>query len=96
MTATASRGDSDPGQDAAQDGVVFVAAVAEALRPAVVGQLRYVVQMIKASREGEFRRSLYGIAAELARLAGWTYFDVRQYSQARVYFTEVRPPTGLR
>ncbi|QKW51049.1 hypothetical protein [Streptomyces buecherae] len=60
----------------------------EALRPAVVGQLRYVVQMIKESREGEFRRSLYGIAAELARLTGWTYFDARQYSQARVYFTE--------
>ncbi|MEV0282435.1 hypothetical protein AB0I22_39625 [Streptomyces sp. NPDC050610] len=60
----------------------------EALRPAVVGQLRYVVGLIKEAPEGEFRRSLYGIAAELARLTGWTYFDARQYSQARVYFAE--------
>lgn len=29
-------------------------------------------------------------AAELARLTGWTYFDARQYNQARAYFTEVR------
>ncbi|MGP4001459.1 hypothetical protein [Streptomyces sp. 8N706] len=60
----------------------------EALRPAVVGQLRYVVRLIKEAGEGEFRQSLYGIAAELARLTGWTYFDARQYSQARTYFAE--------
>ncbi|MCF3146668.1 hypothetical protein [Streptomyces platensis] len=60
----------------------------EALRPAVVGQLRYVVGMIEEASEGEFRRSLYSVAAELARLTGWTYFDARQYSQARIYFAE--------
>ncbi|MBW8707400.1 hypothetical protein MBT84_47975 [Streptomyces sp. MBT84] len=28
------------------------------------------------------------MAAELARLTGWTHFDARQYSQARSYFGE--------
>ncbi|RLV08143.1 hypothetical protein CTZ27_04735 [Streptomyces griseocarneus] len=60
----------------------------KALRPAVVGQLRYVVELIKEAPEGEYRRNLYGVAAELARMTGWTYFDARQYSQARTYFTE--------
>lgn len=60
----------------------------EVLRPAVVGQLRYVVELIKEAGEGEHRRNLQGVAAELARLTGWTYFDARQYSQARVYFTQ--------
>lgn len=60
----------------------------EALRPAVLGQLRYVVGLIKDVGEGEFRDGLFGIAAELARLTGWTYFDARQYSQARTYFSE--------
>ncbi|WP_369170766.1 helix-turn-helix domain-containing protein [Streptomyces sp. R28] len=60
----------------------------EALRPAVVGQLRHVVGLLKESRPPAIRNGLYGIAAELARLTGWTYFDARQYSQARAYFTE--------
>ncbi|MGA5130468.1 hypothetical protein ACPCTO_11730 [Streptomyces olivoreticuli] len=60
----------------------------ETLRPAVVGQLRYVVELLKEAGEGEYRRNLYGVAAELARLTGWTYFDARQYSQARTYFAE--------
>ncbi|GAA2285892.1 MFS transporter [Streptomyces ruber] len=60
----------------------------EALRPAVVGQLRYVVGLLKESRPPSIQNGLYGIAAELARLTGWTYFDARQYSQARAYFTE--------
>ncbi|MEU5125409.1 hypothetical protein [Streptomyces mobaraensis] len=60
----------------------------EALRPAVVGQLRYVIELIKEAHGEEFQQSLYGVAAELARLTGWTYFDARQYSQARMYFTE--------
>jgi tetratricopeptide (TPR) repeat protein len=60
----------------------------EALRPAIVGQLRYVVGLLKESRPPSFQNGLYGIAAELARLTGWTYFDARQYSQARAYFTE--------
>ncbi|GHF61811.1 hypothetical protein GCM10010218_49240 [Streptomyces mashuensis] len=60
----------------------------EALRPAVVGQLRYVVNLIKEAGEGEYRRSLVSVAAELARLTGWTYFDARQYSQARTCFMQ--------
>ncbi|MGW5736395.1 MULTISPECIES: helix-turn-helix domain-containing protein [Streptomyces] len=60
----------------------------EALRPAIVGQLRYVVGLLKDHRSPSIQNGLYGIAAELARLAGWTYFDARQYNQARAYFTE--------
>ncbi|MFE3931574.1 tetratricopeptide repeat protein [Streptomyces sp. YIM B13508] len=60
----------------------------EALRPAIVGQLRYVVGLLNENRQPSIRNHLYGIAAELARLTGWTYFDARQYNQARAYFTE--------
>ncbi|MEU7649029.1 helix-turn-helix domain-containing protein [Streptomyces huasconensis] len=60
----------------------------EALRPAIVGQLRYVVGLLKETRSPTIQSGLYGIAAELARLTGWTYFDARQYDQARLYFTE--------
>ncbi|MGW4671516.1 helix-turn-helix domain-containing protein [Streptomyces sp. NPDC004324] len=60
----------------------------EALRPAIVGQLRHVVGLLKESRPLSIQNGLYGIAAELARLTGWTYFDARQYNQARTYFTE--------
>jgi tetratricopeptide (TPR) repeat protein len=60
----------------------------EVLRPALVGQLRYVVSLLKESRRATLQKELYGVAAELARLTGWTHFDARQYNQARVYFTE--------
>jgi tetratricopeptide (TPR) repeat protein len=60
----------------------------EALRPAIVGQLRHVVGLLKENRPQSIQKGLYGIAAELARLTGWTYFDARQYNQARAYFTE--------
>jgi hypothetical protein len=60
----------------------------EALRPAVIGQLRYVKGILADSTDPNYRRSLHGIAAELARLTGWTFFDARQYSTARTYFTE--------
>ncbi|MFG1811756.1 hypothetical protein [Streptomyces sp. NPDC049040] len=60
----------------------------EALRPAVIGQLRYVMGLLADSTDSNYRRSLHGIAAELARLAGWTLFDARQYSTARAYFTQ--------
>ncbi|ARH91746.1 MULTISPECIES: hypothetical protein [Streptomyces] len=60
----------------------------ETLRPAVVGQLRYVVDLLKEQRPALMRDGLHSIAAELARLTGWTYFDARQYNQARAYFTE--------
>ncbi|MGI5518795.1 helix-turn-helix domain-containing protein [Streptomyces sp. CA-106131] len=60
----------------------------EALRPAVVGQLRYVIDLLKETRSEPVQRELYAVAAELARLTGWTHFDARQYSQARSYFGE--------
>ncbi|MEU6080342.1 hypothetical protein [Streptomyces sp. NPDC047108] len=60
----------------------------ETLRPAVVGQLRYVVGLLKENRPEPIRHGLYGVAAELARLTGWTHFDARQFSQARAYFKE--------
>ncbi|MEU4212880.1 hypothetical protein AB0F13_23260 [Streptomyces sp. NPDC026206] len=60
----------------------------ETLRPAVVGQLRYVLELMRGVGESAHRLGLCAVAAELARLTGWTYFDARQYSQARVYFTE--------
>lgn len=60
----------------------------ETLRPAVVGQLRYVERLLKDRRPTPIQQGLYGIAAELARLTGWTYFDACQYQQARAYFSE--------
>lgn len=60
----------------------------EALRPAVIGQLQYTMGLLTESTDPNYGRSLHGIAAELARLAGWTLFDARQYSTARAYFTE--------
>ncbi|MFJ7901248.1 hypothetical protein ACIQ6V_12255 [Streptomyces sp. NPDC096198] len=60
----------------------------ETLRPAVVGQLRYVVDLLKEHHPAPLRDGLHSVAAELARLTGWTYFDARQYNQARAYFTE--------
>ncbi|MER6359479.1 hypothetical protein [Kitasatospora sp. NPDC001527] len=60
----------------------------EALRPAVIGQLRYVTGIMRDTADPNYRRSLHGIAAELARLTGWTYFDARQFNTAQSYFTE--------
>jgi transcriptional regulator with XRE-family HTH domain len=58
------------------------------MRPAVVSHLRYAQRLIDSTREGPLRRSLVSCAAELARLAGWAYFDARQYSTARSYFSQ--------
>ncbi|WP_326688943.1 helix-turn-helix domain-containing protein [Streptomyces sp. NBC_01795] len=58
-----------------------------ALRPAVVGHLRYVSQLMNGA-EGSLRHDLQSLAAELARLAGWAYFDARQYSTARTHFSQ--------
>jgi transcriptional regulator with XRE-family HTH domain len=57
------------------------------LRPAVVGHLRYVSQVMKGA-DGALLRDLQALATELARLAGWAYFDARQYSTARTHFTQ--------
>jgi hypothetical protein len=58
------------------------------MRPAVVSHLRYAQRLIDGTREGPLRRGLVSCAAELARLAGWAYFDARQYSTARSYFSQ--------
>jgi tetratricopeptide (TPR) repeat protein len=57
------------------------------LRPAVVGHLRYVTRLMRGA-DGTLRRDLELLAAELARLSGWAYFDARQYSTARTHFTQ--------
>lgn len=57
------------------------------LRPAVVGHLRYVSQLMKGA-DGGLLHDLRSLAAELARLAGWAYFDARQFSTARTHFTQ--------
>lgn len=57
------------------------------LRPAVVGHLRYVSQLMKGA-DGGLLHDLQALAAELARLAGWAYFDARQYSTARTHFAQ--------
>lgn len=58
------------------------------LRSAVVGQLRYVQRLLRRGGPPLLAAELQEIAAELARLAGWAYFDARQYSTARAHFTE--------
>lgn len=55
------------------------------LRPAVVGHLRYVTQLMQG-KLGSLHQELEILAAELARLSGWAYFDACQYSTARTYF----------
>ncbi|MEU0838178.1 hypothetical protein ABZ370_01725 [Streptomyces sp. NPDC005962] len=57
------------------------------LRPAVLGHLRYVTQMMRTADDA-LKPELQSLAAELARLAGWAYFDARQYSTARLYFAQ--------
>ncbi|PLW64837.1 hypothetical protein GQS52_15380 [Streptomyces sp. SCUT-3] len=58
------------------------------LRPAVVGHLRHVRNLAARTTSESLRSGLERIAAELARLAGWAYFDSCQYSTARSYFTQ--------
>jgi tetratricopeptide (TPR) repeat protein len=58
------------------------------MRPAVVGHLRYVKDLIRSTDSESLLGDLRAVAAELARLAGWAYFDARQYSTARIYFRQ--------
>jgi tetratricopeptide (TPR) repeat protein len=60
----------------------------ETLRPAVIAQLRYVLRLLTECSREDQRRRLTVIAAEFARLAGWMFFDARQYSAAHTYFEE--------
>ena len=60
----------------------------EAVRPAILGHLRYVLNLLKGSHPEALTRELHAIGAELACLVGWTYFDAQQFALARSYFTE--------
>ncbi|WP_405645707.1 hypothetical protein [Streptomyces uncialis] len=52
-----------------------------------MGHLRYVGRLLDSAEAG-LRHDPQGVAAELARLSGWAYFDARQYSTARTYFVQ--------
>jgi tetratricopeptide (TPR) repeat protein len=60
----------------------------EILRPAVVGQLNYALNLLNECRDAQLAFRLHQVTAELARLAGWMHFDARQYSAARQYFAQ--------
>jgi transcriptional regulator with XRE-family HTH domain len=62
----------------------------ETLRPAVIGQLDYVRDLLDQPQSEGVRQSLYATAAELSRLAGWMLFDARHYSTASRYFRQGR------
>src|SRR5262249_40902003 len=52
-----------------------------------VGQLHYAQRLARNASES-VRGDLLDLSAELSRLAGWAYFDTRQYSTARSYFVQ--------
>lgn len=60
----------------------------EVLRPAVIAQLRYVLDLLRTSPYGALGGDLQVLAQEFYRLAGWTHFDSRQFAAARRYFTQ--------
>lgn len=58
----------------------------ETLRPAAIGQLEYVMGLFGYSMAPASLRRLHALAAELARLVGWMFFDARAYDLSRPYF----------
>ncbi|MDX2650268.1 hypothetical protein PV341_43305 [Streptomyces sp. PA03-1a] len=60
-------------------------ATAETVAPAVA---RWQAPTPAPLRADYARYVADGLGAELARMAGWAYFDARQYSTARTYFTQ--------
>ena len=60
----------------------------EVLRPAVIAQLRYVLDLLRTSPYGALGGDLQMLAQEFYRLSGWTHFDSRQFAAARRYFTQ--------
>lgn len=58
------------------------------LYPAVAGQLRYVLDVLRYRTDGQVRRQLVGVGAELARLAGWMLFDSRHYATAARQYSQ--------
>src|SRR4029077_13955174 len=59
----------------------------DAGRPAILGHLRYVLNLLKGSHPEAITRELHAVGAELACLVGWTYFDAQQFASARSYLT---------
>jgi transcriptional regulator with XRE-family HTH domain len=62
----------------------------ETLRPAAIGQLDYVLGLLRSSMSPETIRRLHAAAAELSRLVGWMFFDARAYDFSRRYFKQAR------
>jgi hypothetical protein len=62
----------------------------ETLRPAVIGQLDYVMGLFASSMAPETMRRLHLAAAELSRLVGWMFFDARAYDLSRRYFKQAQ------
>ncbi|MDT3439120.1 XRE family transcriptional regulator [Pseudofrankia sp. BMG5.37] len=59
----------------------------QAVHGMVTEQLRLVVRLLRHTSYTEADgRSLYGIAAELARLAGWTSYDAGHHGTAQRYY----------
>lgn len=58
------------------------------LYPAVAGHLRYVLDLLRHRVDGQLRQQVVGIAAELARLAGWMLFDARHYATAARHYAQ--------
>src|SRR5882762_5872664 len=56
------------------------------LYPAVAGHLRYVLDLLRHRVDGQLRQQVVGVAAELARLAGWMLFDSRHYATAARHY----------
>lgn len=64
------------------------------LRPAIVGQLRYVEGLQATAPDGRTANELRVIAQEFYRLAGWTHFDSRKFEAARRYFKKAAKMAG--
>lgn len=60
----------------------------EAIFDSVRSQLSLVARLLKSSNYGaEANKRLYGLAAELSRLAGWSCFDTGHYGPAYRYYS---------
>jgi tetratricopeptide (TPR) repeat protein len=56
------------------------------LRPAIIGQLRYIEVLLQAGPDPQTKFELRVILQEFYRLAGWTHFDSRKFDAATRYF----------
>lgn len=58
------------------------------LRPAIIGQLRYVEGLLHSAPDSRMEFELRAILQEFYRLAGWTHFDSRKFDAAKRYFAK--------